>query len=399
MTRMMPLLVAVLIGIAYQVFVDIYLVALPDIQKSLNMSYLAANSSLILYLGANAIFLLLAGILSEQLGRKNIIIAGLCISLVGTATILSMQHSAAFLIGRTLQGVGLSASILATPILMDNYKGKQLTYGFLCFEFFYSITPIIAPYIGATITSQYSWQHIFTILFIYQIVVLLFTLKLNKQNMDKKRLDKRRRLVIFRRILANKKFTVLTLIMALFWGEMVIAHLLSPYIFQNDFNYSTYEYGLFALTMGIFYAIAAISNLVLLKFYTEVRIISFSVWANAILAAIFLVKQLILPQSELDIGIYLCLMAIFCGLFFINAMTSSLRIFADYYSGYAAAIQGCICIGFWSLLSLICSQIQPNETVLVIILSSMAVVATTLLIKKRTIIFYAEQDRREELPC
>ena len=38
MTRIVPLLVAVLIGIAYQVFVDIYLVALPEIQKSLNMS-------------------------------------------------------------------------------------------------------------------------------------------------------------------------------------------------------------------------------------------------------------------------------------------------------------------------------------------------------------------------
>ncbi|WP_076587361.1 MFS transporter [Vibrio ostreicida] len=386
MTRMMPLLVAVLIGIAYQVFVDIYLVALPDIQKALNMSYLAANSSLILYLGANAAFLLVAGILSEQLGRKNIIIAGLCISLIGTAIILYIEHSTAFLIGRTLQGVGLSASILATPVLMDNYKGKQLTYGFLCFEFFYSVTPIIAPYIGATISSQYSWQHIFLILFVYQVVILLLTLKLNKHTADKKRINKKRRLVIFRRMIKNKKFTVLTVLMALFWGEMVIAHLLSPYIFQNDFNYSTYEYGLFALAMGGFYAVAAISNLVLLKFYSEASIISFSVWANTILAVSFVIKQWILPQSVWDIGVYLCLMAIFCGLFFINAMASSLRIFADYYSGYAAALQGCICIGFWSLLSLLSSQIQPNETTLIMGLSAIAALATIVLIKKRALI-------------
>lgn len=395
MSRITPLLVAVLVGIAYQVFVDIYLVALPEIQEALNMTYLAANSSLILYLGANAIFLLLAGVLSEQLSRRNIIITGLCVSLIGTALIIFIQSPIAFLIGRTLQGVGLSTSILATPILMDNYKGKQLTYGFLCFEFFYSITPIIAPYIGATISSYYSWKHIFVILFFYQLIILLFTIKLKKQKIQNNKIDKKRRIVIFRRILTNTKFTTLTVLMTLFWGGMVIAHLLSPYIFQNDFKYSTYEYGLFALTMGCCYAFAAISNLLLLKFYSEEGIISFSIWANTVLAVVFLAKQWILPQSGIDIVIYLCLMAIFCGLFFINAMASSLRIFANYYSGYAAALQGCICIGFWSLVSLLCSQIQPKEDTLIIILSLMALLTAIILVKKRTIVFNAGHDRKE----
>ena len=384
MTRIMPLLVAVLIGIAYQVFVDIYLVALPEIQESLNMSYIAANSSLILYLGANAAFLLVAGILSEQLGRKNIIIIGLCISLLGTAIILSFETSAGFLIGRTLQGVGLSASILATPVLMDNYQGKHLTWGFLCFEFFYSVTPIIAPYVGATIASAYSWQNIFLILLVYQVVLLLLTLKLKKQQIDKKRINWKRRLVIFRRMLKTTKFTVLTLMMTLFWGEMVIAHLLSPYIFQNDFGFTTYEYGLFALVMGGFYAVAAVSNILLLKFYTEDQIIAFSIWANGILAIIFVIKQLVFPHSVWDIGIYLCLMAIFCGLFFINGMARSLRIFADYYSGYAASLQGCICIGFWSVLSFLSSQIQPSETMLIMVLSGIAAISVWLLVKKRS---------------
>lgn len=180
---------------------------------------------------------------------------------------------------------------------------------------------------------------------------------------------------------------------------MVIAHLLSPYIFQNDFKYSTYEYGLFTLTMGCCYAFAAISNLLLLKFYSEEGIISFSIWANTILAIAFLTKQWILPQSGIDIAIYLCLMAIFCGLFFINAMASSLRIFADYYSGYAAALQGCICIGFWSLMSLLCSQVQPKEDTLITILSLMALLTAIILVKKRTIVSNAGHDRKEAFCC
>lgn len=386
MTRIVPLLVAVLIGIAYQVFVDIYLVALPDIQKSLNMSYIAANSSLILYLGANAAFLLIAGILSEQLGRKNIIIIGLCISLLGTVIILSFETSTGFLTGRALQGIGLSASILATPILMDNYKGKHLTWGFLCFEFFYSVTPIIAPYIGATIVSISSWQNIFLILLVYQVLLLLLTLKLQKIQIDKKRLNWKRRLVIFKRMLNTTTFTILTLMMALFWGGMVIAHLLSPYIFQNDFEFTTYEYGLFVLVMGGFYAVSAVSNILLLKFYTEEKIIAFSIWANATLAVTFVIKRLVSPHAVWDISIYLCFMSIFCGLFFINAMTRSLRIFSDYYSGYAASLQGCICIGFWSLLSLFSSQIKPSETMLIMILSSIATISFWLLIMNRRLI-------------
>jgi len=386
MTRIMPLLVAVLIGIAYQVFVDIYLVVLPEIQASLNMSYIAANSSLFLYLGANAAFLLIAGILSEQLGRKNIIIIGLCISLLGTAIILAFETSAGFLIGRTLQGVGLSASILATPLLMDNYQGKHLTWGFLCFEFFYSVTPIIAPYVGATIASISSWQNIFLILLVYQIILLLLTLTLKKQQIDKKRLSWKRRLIIFRHMLRTTQFTVLTLMMALFWGGMVIAHLLSPYIFQNDFEFTTYEYGLFVLVMGGFYAVAAVSNILLLKFYSEDKIIAFSIWANAVLATTFIIKLFTFPHPVWDIGIYLCFMSIFCGLFFINAMARSLRIFADYYSGYAASLQGCICIGFWSLLSFLSSQIKPTESMLIVILSSIAAISVWLLISKRRLI-------------
>ncbi len=382
----MPLLVAVLIGVAYQVFVDIYLVALPDIQVALNMSYIAANASLILYLGANAVFLLVAGILSEQLGRKNIIVMGLCMSVLGTAIILSYETSTSFLVGRTLQGVGLSASILATPLLMDNYQGQNLTWGFLCFEFFYSITPIIAPYVGATMTFFYSWQSIFLILLVYQVILLLLTLKLKEHKIAQKRLDWKRRLVIFRRILKTTQFTVLTLLMTLFWGGMVIAHLLSPYIFQNDFGFSTYEYGLFALVMGGCYAVAAMSNIVLLKYYSEESIIAFSIWANTGLAMTFVIKQWLLPHSVWDIGVYLCLMAILCGLFFINAMARSLRIFADYYSGYAASLQGCICIGFWSVLSLLSSQIQPSETMLIFVLAGIAALSAGLLMKKSTLI-------------
>lgn len=382
----MPLLVAVLIGIAYQLFVDIYLVALPEIQESLNMSYLVTNLSLVLYLGANAVFLLVAGMWSEDIGRKNIILLGLVISLIGTALILFCDSSPGFLAGRILQGVGLSASILATPVLMDNYQGKMLTYGFLTFEFFYSITPIIAPYIGASITSHYSWQDIFWVLLVYQSVLLLLTFKLKDKIAEQNRLTRKRRMVVLKRIFSTPKFMVLTLLMTLFWGEMVIAHLLSPYIFQNDFGFSTYEYGLFALAMGGFYAVAAISNVVLLKFFAEERIIAFSVWANALLALVFVIKQTVVPHSIWDISIYLSLMAMFCGLFFINAMARSLRIFADYFSGYAASLQGCICIGFWSLLSLLSSQMKPSEPTLILLLSLMAGVSTVILWRKRELI-------------
>ena len=165
--------IVILTGLGYQTFIDIYLPGLPAISEYYRVGSSYVQLSMTLYLLGSGIAFFFYGVLSDIYGRKKLMLTGVLICSLGTVMSLISTNISWFLLGRILQGVGLGASILASPVLIDTLKGKTLVTAFVLYNISYSAIPVLAPYFGGLILKYYDWQIIFVVLLIYILIITL----------------------------------------------------------------------------------------------------------------------------------------------------------------------------------------------------------------------------------
>ncbi len=156
--------------------IDTYLPAFPQIQSSLNASALQVQQTLTAYMFAFSIMTLWHGAFSDAFGRRNIILV--CLVVFGIATLgCAASHSIEYLWAfRILQGLSSGAgTVIGRAIVRDLYHGPQATRLLSLVTMIFSIGPGIAPILGGFIVKWFDWRATFLFLFVYALVVLIWT--------------------------------------------------------------------------------------------------------------------------------------------------------------------------------------------------------------------------------
>jgi DHA1 family bicyclomycin/chloramphenicol resistance-like MFS transporter len=115
----------------------------------------------VLFLGL-AFGQLLFGPLSDSIGRKPAVYAGLAIYIAGSLLSVFAGSFAVMLGGRLLQGLGISAPRAVTLALVrDRYKGRLMARVMSFATTILILTPMVAPTLGQTILLVAGWRGIF----------------------------------------------------------------------------------------------------------------------------------------------------------------------------------------------------------------------------------------------
>jgi DHA1 family bicyclomycin/chloramphenicol resistance-like MFS transporter len=152
--------------------IDAMLPALPRIAAELTPED-ANRAQLILtsFVLGMGIGTLVAGPLSDALGRKRVILMGAALYIIGAGLALIAPSLEMILLARVIQGVGAAGPrVVSLAMIRDLYSGRAMaqivSYAMLIFTLF----PAVAPLIGAAIIAGFGWRAIFVAFLVFSVV-------------------------------------------------------------------------------------------------------------------------------------------------------------------------------------------------------------------------------------
>lgn len=239
--------------------IDAMMPALKSIGDSLGVA--DANQTqyvIIAIFGGMAAGQLVCGPLSDALGRKKVLYAGLALYGLGSLVCMFSQSLAVMLAGRLLQGIGVSGPyVSAIAIVRDKFSGNEMARILSLVMTIFIIVPCFAPLMGQGILFIASWRWIFGVLLAVAILLSLWVFfGLEETLPPEKRIpfDAKDVIAGFREVFATRMtawhMIAMGLIFGGFMGYLNSVRQIFQDIFQTGAYFSAYFGGL-ALIFGI----------------------------------------------------------------------------------------------------------------------------------------------------
>src|SRR3954471_16215979 len=153
---------------------DLYLPALPQLADDLNASASAAQLSITACLVGLAFGQLIAGPLSDRLGRRRPLIVGLVAFLLASVACAVAPSVTVLIVLRLIQGLaGAAGIVISRAIARDLYSGRALMIFFSRLLLVAGLAPVIAPILGGQLSRIMDWRGIFGVLAGFGAVLLL----------------------------------------------------------------------------------------------------------------------------------------------------------------------------------------------------------------------------------
>ena len=124
------------------------------------------------------------GPISDSFGRKPVVYIGFIIFLLASIICLYAPSLEIMVIGRILQGIGLSAPrTISISIIRDTYEGDYMAKVMSFVVAFFILVPVVAPAIGKLILDAAGWQAIFYVQMFFVLVVAVWFWKRQKETL------------------------------------------------------------------------------------------------------------------------------------------------------------------------------------------------------------------------
>lgn len=193
---------------------DSVLPAFPSIQAEFAVTDVQMQQTLTAYFLPFAIMMLLHGTLSDALGRKRMIVAGMAAYALAALAGALAQTYEALLLGRFLQGLSAGAGIVVgRAIVRDVYAHHEAQRALALVMVIFGIAPGLAPIVGGWLGHLFGWRSVFLFLSVLAAGLLAATLLWLPETLPKSRrtaISLRSLARGFRDALGSARFVLLT---------------------------------------------------------------------------------------------------------------------------------------------------------------------------------------------
>ena len=220
--------------------IDAYLPALPSLARDLGSTPAAAQLTLTAVLLGIALGQLVGGPMSDRLGRRLPLLAGLGTFVVAAGLCAVAPSLPALVALRLLMGFGGGAAVVvARAVVRDRAEGARAAKMFARLMLVMGVVPVLAPVLGAQLLRVTSWRGVFAVLVVLGVALGAVVVRRLPETLEEPAggglLDTLR---AFRVVLGDRAFVGYALAAALTSGAMFAYISASPFVLEDVYNLS-----------------------------------------------------------------------------------------------------------------------------------------------------------------
>ncbi len=236
--------------------IDMYIPGFAAIARDLHTDPGTVQLSMTSFFVALAIGQVIYGPVSDTVGRRKPIIAGLGLFIVASAAAAFAPSIRLLIAARFVQGLGAAATaVVPMAVIRDEHTGPDAARLLSLAMLSLSISPILAPVFGGLLVQFTSWRLIFVVLIMICLAVVVMTLRLLPETHPPSRRVSARPLSIlltYRGLLGNRRFIVPILIAACAQSVLFLFISGAPFVFVT-------LHRLLPTVFGVLFALHAIA--------------------------------------------------------------------------------------------------------------------------------------------
>jgi DHA1 family bicyclomycin/chloramphenicol resistance-like MFS transporter len=363
--------------------IDMYLPALPKIADDLSVSSSVAQLTLTGTLAGLALGQLIVGPLSDSLGRRRPMMAGIVLHMLASVLCLFAPNIAVLGVARGLQGMGAAAAmVVAIAVVGDLYAESVAATVMSRLMLVLGVAPVVAPSLGAAVLLKASWHWVFAALVVLAGGLLLLASLALPETLPashRRPLHVRSIGATYVELLRDARFVILVLVAALGMSGLFAYIAGASFVLQGHYGLDQQA---FALVFGAG-AVALIGatqfNVVLLRRFAPQTIVLWALAAAVVAGVVFvgLSYQHIGGLAGFVVPVWFILAAM--GLVIPNAPAVALSRHPDA-AGTAAALLGAAQFGLGAAVAPLVGVLGNNEIALALVMTAGMVIALLALL-------------------
>lgn len=265
----------VIVSILSSCEVDLFVPSISAIRNYFQVSPFAVEWLMSLNLLTYCLFCLIAGSLGDRYGRKIITLYGLILFVIGSILCVITDTFAILLLGRAIQGVGISVTMLSYVIIADHYDilNQQRLMGYV--NAISAITMSIAPVIGGVLTFHFGWRSNFIFLLALGVVAYYYSQRYLYNDHSNKKVALWRSYIP---LLKDRRIVLMVLFNATlstpYWSYVAI----TPILFVEDLGVSLQTFGLYQGANALVFGTISIFCTNITQKYGEDKVLQISMW-------------------------------------------------------------------------------------------------------------------------
>ena len=230
---------------------DMYLPAIPMLQKAWHQPLAVVNLTLVGFFIGYCVSLLFYGPLSDRFGRRPLLLAGIGIFILASLLCALSDNVISLIVFRVFQAAGAaSASTLALAISKDVYRGHERARILAHIGVIMALAPMLAPVFGGWVLTWFSWRWVFVIQGVIAVIAWMGVFRMPETLKTPSASSARQTAGIYFELLGNRRYVGFALMMSF----IVLPHF--AFIAGSAHIYIT-RMGLSEQVFGYFFALNA----------------------------------------------------------------------------------------------------------------------------------------------
>nr|WP_245410583.1 multidrug effflux MFS transporter [Notoacmeibacter marinus] len=267
--RRVSLLGALFVAIG-PISMALYTPAMTEIVNAFGTTESMVKLTLTLYFAGFAVSQLIAGPLSDALGRRPVTILFMAIYLVASLTALFAPSIGFLIAARFVQGIGASAGqAIARAVVRDLFTMDQSSRVMNLIGIILAVGPAVAPTVGGLMLEVTTWQALFVLMAVLGLTVIagaVFGLR-ETVTPDRSRLNFRALGGSYLQLLGNRHFLTTSGVLGGTVGALYAQSTFLPFILMNDVGLSASQFGASMLMQsGSFFAGSLVTRALMKRF-------------------------------------------------------------------------------------------------------------------------------------